>query len=562
MFKFVVLALMLFNLSACANFKYQERPDELGQNWNESDQRSFYSTTQGSQLLKYDWLLVLEQANSQELFLAESMQRFGYLPDPFAKVQTDNSHLLPIGFVQDNGTGYRGSDQLEGPWIGMTCAACHTAEMKINGQNHLIDGAPTDADFYALISELSKSLTATVNDGKKYSRFAARVEDTGNLRADLEARAKSFSKFVEQSTPESEWGKGRLDAVGLILNSVAHNLVPDVSDESSFPDADEREDDLGHLPKSDPAQHRPRADNTHLPDAPVSYPFLWDTFQQKQNQWNGVSVATLSRNTTEVAGVFATINPNKHKQNSVQFSGLKKLQGLVTNLRSPKWSNSKYGLPPIDDERVKRGALLYVEKCANCHRINVRDSKQVDDVGIIMSDIEVVGTDETMAINFVNNTFAQEKGEKLVHSTDLVGDALFGLWIKSIFGALIYGGLEEFSNKLEPEDKDLERYKARPLNGVWATAPYLHNGSIPNMNELLKEESERDSKFCVGSREFDPILMGYESAVDSDGKCGDNFLLDTSIKGNWNSGHDSRIYGGIPFTKKERLDIIEFIKTE
>jgi hypothetical protein len=562
MFKFVVFALMLSNLFGCAYFKYQERPNELGQNWNESDQRSFYSTTQGSQLLKYDWILALEQANNKELFLAESMQRFGYLPDPFAKVKTDNSHLLPIGFVQDNGASYRGSDRLEGPWIGMTCAACHTAEMKINEQSHLIDGAPTDADFYALISELSNSLTATVNDSKKYSRFAAKVDDTGSLRADLEARAKSFSKFVEQSTPASKWGKGRLDAVGLILNSIAHNLVPEVGDEKSFPSADERDDDLGHLPKSDPKRHRPRADNTHLPDAPVSYPFLWDTFQQKHNQWNGVSVATLSRNTTEVAGVFATFNPNKLKQNSVDFSGLKNLQRLVTNLRSPKWSNPKYGLPDIVPARVKRGELLYEKKCTSCHSLNARDSKQVDDVGIKMIDIDITGTDETMAVNFVNNTFAQEKGKKLVHSTDLIAGALSGLWSKSIFGALIYGGLEEFVNRLKREEKDLERYKARPLNGVWATAPYLHNGSIPNLDELLKEESERVPIFCVGSREFDPKLMGYKSAVDSVGGCGDNFLLDTRIKGNRNTGHDSRIYGGEPFTEEERLDIIEFIKTE
>jgi hypothetical protein len=570
--------ILLFLVGSCLSgcFSYQVRTGELGQNWNEEDQRIFYQTSQGSQLLKYDWFLALEQASSEKLFLNDSLKRFGYLPDPFAASQSeDDSHLLPIGFVKDVGIGYIGKNEVEGPWIGMTCAACHTAEIDIDGKSHLIDGAPTNADFYAFISELSESLEATVNDSEKFSRFAKNVSDDGSLQAELEQKAGDFSAYVQQSTPAEEWGKARLDAVGLILNTVAHRLVPTV--DGSNQNAKERSEDLVHLDRRNAV--RPRNDNTHQPNAPVSYPFLWDTFQQPHNQWNGVSVGTLSRNTTEVLGVFATFDSVKPQNNSVKFGGLKKLQGLVTNLRSPKWDDPKYDLPPINTERAARGKGLYKTHCESCHDVFDRDENQVKKVEIVLNGFErqgpgeagferpmpegraevSIGTDPTMARNFVDNTFAEKQGEQLVYADDLIGTALGKVWLKSIFGALIYGGVEEFFNgKINRETEDLEVYKARPLNGVWATAPYLHNGSIPNIVELLKPANKRVSIFCVGSRKFDSKTLGFESQKGVDKNCGDNFKFDTKIAGNHNTGHDS--YGLLE--EEEIWAIIEFIKME
>ena len=54
-------------------------------------------------------------------------------------------------------------------------------------------------------------------------------------------------------------------------------------------------------------------------------------------------------------------------------------------------------------------------------------------------------------------------------------------------------------------------YKARPLDGVSATPPYLHNGSVPNLYALLSPVAERPTKFFLGDREFDPLLVGYET---------------------------------------------------
>src|SRR4030095_14281120 len=54
-------------------------------------------------------------------------------------------------------------------------------------------------------------------------------------------------------------------------------------------------------------------------------------------------------------------------------------------------------------------------------------------------------------------------------------------------------------------------YKARPLNGIWATAPYLHNGSVRNLYELLLPAEERTTTFYVGRREVHPASVGFLS---------------------------------------------------
>ena len=95
-------------------------------------------------------------------------------------------------------------------------------------------------------------------------------------------------------------------------------------------------------------------------------------------------------------------------------------------------------------------------------------------------------------------------------------------------------------------------YKARPLDGIWSTAPYLHNGSVPNLYELLSPVSERSTEFHVGSTKFDPEKVGFvtESSTGTT-------KFDTTQPGNSNAGHD--MYGD--FTEEERWQLVEYMKT-
>jgi mono/diheme cytochrome c family protein len=119
-------------------------------------------------------------------------------------------------------------------------------------------------------------------------------------------------------------------------------------------------------------------------------------------------------------------------------------------------------------------------------------------------------------------------------------------------------------------------YKPRPLAGVWATPPYLHNGSVPNLYELLSPVKERSKRFFVGRREFDPVKVGYVTKPADGSSSG--FCLDTSIPGNLNIGHEfaagyrpydpgkppSEQYQGgkigPELTPAERMDLVEYLK--
>jgi len=108
---------------------------------------------------------------------------------------------------------------------------------------------------------------------------------------------------------------------------------------------------------------------------------------------------------------------------------------------------------------------------------------------------------------------------------------------------------------LEVDRPSVLAYKSRPLDGIWATAPYLHNGSVPNLYELLLPATDRSNKFHVGSRKFDPAKVGFETK-ESPGTT----LLDTSFPGNSNAGHgDPATYG--EFTEEERWQLVEYMKS-
>ena len=101
-------------------------------------------------------------------------------------------------------------------------------------------------------------------------------------------------------------------------------------------------------------------------------------------------------------------------------------------------------------------------------------------------------------------------------------------------------------------------YKARPLTGIWATAPFLHNGSIPNLKEILLPAGKRSKTFRLGTREYDTTAVGYLDVEKFDGK--PSFVFDTSLPGNSNAGHE---YGtkDDQLTDDQRMELLEYLKS-
>jgi mono/diheme cytochrome c family protein len=539
-------------------------------------------------MMPYDWFLALEQPNSDRLFGADGLGRFGYLPNPD---KTNNPDGLPVGFVKDSGE--------DGDWFGLTCAACHTGQMRFGGKTLQIDGGPTDADMWAFISEMGAALAETSGSDAKFKRFADRVralpaghsQSDAVLRKDLQVFAEYFAKYVSSSKTDVAWGRARLDAFGMIFNRATGIDLDDWS-------------------------------NTHPPNAPVSYPFLWDTDWHNKVQWNGsapnrLSVEKLGRNVGEVLGVFArteikkTLFPPLFFKSTAKRTNQVLLEQKLSTLRSPAWQELVKIDPRVktDPKKVTEGATLYRQHCYSCHAITPRD-KPLGPIEVTMTPLTEVGTDPMMAQNAAT---LQSKSGILegVRMPPFLSDPIaaqlpsFQLTAKIVTGAILAppdwealpGQLSAANKKLlnsikigqPPADgpstilKSLKSkidvgtnselwraandafakkvantnslaYKARPLDGIWATAPYLHNGSVPNLYQLLLPAKDRMKKFYVGTRDFDPVNVGF--ATDKrDGA----FEFDTSLPGNSNAGHDA--YGTDTLTDEQRWQLVEYLKT-
>ena len=145
----------------------------LEQNWSPEESVRFYFTEQGSQIIPYDWFLALEQVDQAKLFRDnQNILKYRYLPQNPGMLNPDG---LPVGFVSGKGPGRK--------WLGMTCAACHTTEIRLGDTAYRVDGAPTQGDVQAFLSDLTAALQRTQSDPQKFARFAANVLGPSNTPA-------------------------------------------------------------------------------------------------------------------------------------------------------------------------------------------------------------------------------------------------------------------------------------------------------------------------------------------------------------------------------------------
>jgi hypothetical protein len=563
----------------------------LEQNWQANVRQECYTTSQGSRIMPYSWFMALEVSDSKESFYRFRLPELGYLPN---SQTTNNPDKLPVGFVRDQ------NEITKTEYIGLNCAACHTNQISFSGKTFQIDGAPSLADMWGMLSGLDDSLKATRDNAEKFDRFATKVLGTEannanakiKLKSDLTNFLRYWTKFIQDSRVEHPWGRARIDAFGMIFNRVA-------SIDLDIPE------------------------NSQRPDAPVSIPFLWGTSFQSRVQWNGVAENTndierLGRNVGEVLGVFAEAQFQatsffeipKPARTSAKRLNQARLENHLKKLWSPKW-HDHLGL--IDATKKEAGRMLYQAHCVQCHEV-VPHGEQDTPVDVVMTMLSEVRTDPKMAANastgvastgdlklLFQGRSSVPRGELLqtlvqlavaspyrdvappgnflnrLTTDDLFGPKEIKLFLREIgFAEQAARALFEAQNeKLESYYDDLRttldafkgqpesaivaaaapptlKYKAAPLAGIWATAPFLHNGSVPNLYELLLPSDERTSKFYVGSREFDPKKVGFK--ID---QAPGTTLFDTSLPGNSNAGHDT--YG--TFNEEQRWQLVEYLKS-
>ncbi len=531
----------------------------LEQNWDEADREWFYFIDQGSRLMPYRIFINLEQAGNKNL-LSDSFNllNLGFLPTKKSKSNPDG---LPIGFSRND------------DYVGLTCAACHTQQIKYKDRFIRIDGGQSMIDLAQFRIAIESSMKSTLSDKNKYARFEKRVlgKNTSEIKKIKlkEEFDKSYSARKENNRmnhTDVAYGYSRLDAFGSILNK-ALSLTG-------------------------------VKDNFNPPDAPTSYPYLWDTPQHDYVEWDGSQsnsyIGALARNIGEVIGVFGDVEPQTKKwlfyfdggyPSSVEASNLRAIEKKVATLHSPLWPNF---FPKINMEKAKTGRVLYERHCLSCHQdIDRTDPNRK--IKARMSTLDAIQTDPWMARNALEHTGKTgifEGRPRFYAVGEVMGEEAPALYItNNLMGGVLknnplqsYLAIKDSKNAGHPEeihppkyvdgeiiargqevsDKALLAYKARPMNGIWTGGPYLHNGSVPNLYELLLPADKRSKSFYIGSWEFDPVKVGY---VDEERP--GSFLFDTSLKGNSNSGHEygTGEYGTDSFTEDEIWALVEYMKT-
>ncbi|KFI22429.1 di-heme-cytochrome C peroxidase [Nitrosococcus oceani] len=539
---------------------------DQGAEWTASAQKDFYSRDQGSRIMPLRWMAALKQPNG-EPFMAASLSRYGYLPN-----EESNPPGLPVGFTVASGS--------DGQYIGMTCAACHTRQIEVAGTFYRIDGGPAIADFQSFLADLDTAVNTILTDQQAFKNFAHAVlgpspttSEENKLHEAVQTWYLPYHTLMEGALPPSPWGPARLDAVSMIFNRLTGL-------------------DIG------PPPTYMIPENIKPATAPVRYPFLWNAAIQDKTQWpgfadNGNNILGLARNLGEVYGVFGVFHPKKDKwrllginylaNNSANFQGLNALENLVRKIGPPKWPWE------VDQALASKGKEVFERKaeqggCIGCHGIKPGETRflnqktwatPIQDVGTDSKEYEILGwTVKTGVLEGAKIPFLAEPLKPVDTAFNVLGTSVIGSILQHYVPVLMkseeHAKTEGKRPLFTPETEDLKgafrmptlatatptyAYESRVLQGIWAAAPYLHNGSVPTLAELLKPAAERVRSFKVGPA-YDLVDIGL--AVE---QTQFDYTLETTDCSDRNSGNSRCGHEfGTQLSADEKKALLEYLK--
>lgn len=653
----------------------------LDQNWKADQRIWMHNVSQGTATIPvpYAWFKALERP---ELSLVDFLVPRGSISDPaylarLGFISPEKAGDLPVGFAVLDAMTDPATGKAEPQRLGLTCAACHTGQVRYGGTALLIDGGPAMIDLGSLESVIGLSICYTDIIPWRRWRFISAVlkaegEPAGEARdkaetdlrttlhdaCEIDVKAKVavereiLSRRKVDDTPE---GFGRLDALNRIGNRVFYD------------------DLIGSKPTS-LTQAQLEANFAAL-NAPVSFPPIWDVPHFVWAQYDASILGPEVRNIGEALGVSASLNmtdpARPYFASTVRKSDIDQIEGLLSGskpafenkafsgLTAPEWSKAAANFPDDENWKIKsdlvdKGRDLYKTNCFECHRGPVRDEifdrkwpedsfwaetnpdqkgRGLDAAGWISIGGEMVykemekpvahmGTDPEQSrvlserqvrlpaelgvgpvqdLNAAARKLGKPEGCGLPDDPALTDNYALNLMAvvarvqaqlpleisqhsrpncpnPGVFRTMTEGG-DPPKQRIVAEP----RYRARPLDGVWATAPYLHNGSVPTLEELLTPQAERPTWFCVGSANFDPKAVGLAHKADevppspdsrpgTPGTCSKPglTLFEASERGNSNLGHsfedvpDGKPKAGVlgpRLSDSDRTALIEYLKT-
>ena len=421
-----------------------------------------------------------------------------YLPNPggYASIGilARDGHEMPIGLSKTD---------IGVPRVGVNCAFCHTATVRSTP-----DAAPT---FYP-------GAPAHQAGAREYMRFLAiaasdprftpgTILDEISRNTSLSLPDRLLYRFVlipetrrallqlgdDLGASRQPWGRGRADIVDRFKTLIAR------------PSADTP--DIG----------RPRSDSIAAADAmPLwhlkgreAHGYLWDR--------SATSLADAVRAKALAAGASTRwMDIDAHmweRDDESQGSSLRRILEYLNDLQPPKYPFA------IDGTLAAAGAATYAAACAQCHDAGgprANSPIPIAEIGTDRHRLEAWSAESAQAFN------------------DLGGEHPW-----------------KFSSFRGPS----QGYVAPPLDGVWVSAPYLHNGSVPTLADLLEPPDSRPRRFSRGYDVYDQARVGFVASGADAERLGTTF--DVTQPGNGNAGHTY----GTTLPAGEKRALVEYLKT-
>jgi mono/diheme cytochrome c family protein len=273
----------------------------------------------------------------------------------------------------------------------------------------------------------------------------------------------------------------------------------------------------------------------------VDFPSIW--FQKgrrgMQLHWDGNNTSVDERNLSAAFGTGAT-PPTLDKEKVLRVADF-----LWDQAEPPAFPEAR-----IDKALAPQGAPIYRQYCWGCHgnrRPPFKGDGEDERVGTVVP-IDTIGTDRWRLDSYTPELASAQN--------------------------MLYAGFPKIGEdacKDQPQNRE-DCYPARfshfrktygyanmPLDGLWLRAPYLHNGSVPNLRELLEPSDQRTTVFYLGNDVYDYDNVGF--VYDVEAQHGRSlWKLDTRVPGNGNQGHEGPAYG-TELSPEDKKALIEYLKT-
>ena len=608
--------------------------------WPEKNADWFHFASQGTATLPipYDWFIALEAPKAHPrwailgkkapLFVDDYIYRHGFIK---VNKSANNPDGLPIGFAKTPSIYFKGINR-HSDAIGFTCAACHTGQFTYKDKRYIVDGGPAVTDLGQFSKSLGAALGQTALSSKfgfldgRFDRFAARVLGDHN-------NAISRSRLKEELAATIDSLKGGPDIVEVTEGFTRNDALNRIGNQVFSHDFDRTGNySAVNAPVTYPHLWTTSWFDWVQYDGSIMQPLI-------RNSGEALGVKAYLNTTAPSDQRFASsVNINNLVEIEDWLGGTHPIDNgnQFNGLRAPKWPAS---LPKIDQRLSEKGEQLYDKHCSGCHLPATNTAKfwsakywqpieyyssdkqyqktdkpylklkiiELDDIGTDPSQANVLTKRTVDATGLNVNTQVctvvefEKEGELItaLKYVDLNDSSTgnFGLTL----GAIVERTNQQWfkQNYTSSTQQNAMKggrpnclqvgqgYKARPLNGVWATAPFLHNGSVATIYDLLSPAGQRPTFVELGNPEFDAKKLGLvQSAqvmtlnqVTADEKAPHAkddyssqgyFILDTRQMGNLNTGHsfegEHRGYAkngvvGPLLSEDEKMALIEYLKS-